>query len=157
MRLPASSDGRHDGNTITVSHRSGFLLQVADILVIYINIDEGPEFTVIGIQMAAQVRVLGDEVGKGISYSSGLHVYGRLLAGVLAQGGWDMDFGHTCSIHDAIDGAGDSGGCVNLCGGGAYPPQQVEWIAGVFAIAINLMATSFIKQLGVRDYFTPGI
>jgi len=93
--LTASGDGRHDGNTITVTHRSGFLLQVADVLVVHIYVDEGAEFTVIGIEMAAQVRVLGDEVGKGISHSSRLHVHSSLLAGVLAQRGWDVDLGHS--------------------------------------------------------------
>src|ERR1041385_3417430 len=93
--LPASGDGRHYGNSITVLHRSGFLLQVTDVFVIHINVDEGAKFTVIGIQMAAQVRMLGDQVGQGISHCTRLYVHRRLLSGVLAQGRWDMDFWHT--------------------------------------------------------------
>src|SRR6266496_1716020 len=92
--LTASGDGRHDGNTITVTHRSSVLLEVADVLVIHVHVDEGPQFTVIAIQMAAQVGVLGDEVGKGVGHSSRLHLHRSLLAGILAQRGWDVDFRH---------------------------------------------------------------
>jgi hypothetical protein len=90
----ASGDGRHNGNTITVLHCGGVLLQIADIFIVEVDVYERPQFPVIGIEVAAQVRVLGHEVGKGLADGSGLYFNRRLLPGVLAQGRRDLDLGH---------------------------------------------------------------
>src|SRR5579864_6016637 len=40
----ASSNGRHNGNVITFLQRGGFFVQVANVFVIYIQVDEGAKF-----------------------------------------------------------------------------------------------------------------
>jgi hypothetical protein len=92
--LSASRDGRHNRNTITVLYRRGFLLQIANVFVVEVNIHEGTELPVVRIKMTAQVRMLGNEVGKGGADSASLNLYCRLLASVLAQGCRDLDLGH---------------------------------------------------------------
>src|ERR1700687_2003117 len=92
--LSASRDGRHNGNTITVLHRRGFLLEIADVLVVKVDIDESAQLPVIRIKMTAQVGMLGDQVRKGAANGASRNFNRRLLASVLAQGGGDLDLGH---------------------------------------------------------------
>jgi len=89
---PASSDRRHYRNSITVLDRSGSFLQVSDVFVIQINIDERTEFAVLSVKMAPQVRVLGNQPGQGFGNGASVDLDRRLLAGVLAQGGGNVDF-----------------------------------------------------------------
>ncbi len=92
--LPASGDRRHNGNVITVLHRSGVFLQVADILVIEVNVDKSAQFAVVGIEMAAQFRMLGDQVRERIADGPAGHLDRSLFARILPQRGWNMDLGH---------------------------------------------------------------
>jgi hypothetical protein len=91
---PASRDGRHNGNTITVFHRGGFLLEIANVLIVQVDVDEGAQLPVVGIKMTAQVGMLGDEIGKGGANGTSLNLNRRLLASILAQGSGDLDLGH---------------------------------------------------------------
>jgi hypothetical protein len=81
---PPSGDGGYYRNTITVLDRCGFLLQVANILVVEVHIYEGTQFSVISIEVATQVGMLGNQVGKGLADRSSLHFNRRLFPGVLA-------------------------------------------------------------------------
>jgi hypothetical protein len=69
-------------------------LQVADVLVVQVNIHKRTEFAVVGVKMPTQVRVLGNQSGQGFGDSAGLNLDRRLLAGVLAQRSGYVDFGH---------------------------------------------------------------
>ena len=91
---PASGNRRHNRNSITVVDRSGFFLQVADVLVIQVNIHKRTEFAVVGVKMTAQVRMLGNQSGQGFRDGSGLNLDRRLLAGVLTQRSGYVDFRH---------------------------------------------------------------
>ena len=106
----ASRDGRHNRNTITVLYRRGFLLQIANVLVVKVDVDEGAQLAVIGIKMTAQVRMLGDQVGKGSADGAGLDLNGRLFASVLAQGrrNLDLGIGYTTVMRLPQEGLGDS-------------------------------------------------
>ena len=61
MQLPASGDGWHDRNTITVFDRRGFFLQVANVFVIEVDIHKGTQFAFVRIKMPAQLRMLRHE------------------------------------------------------------------------------------------------
>ena len=87
-------DGRHYRNTITVLDRRGVLLQIADVLVIEVDIHKGTQFAFVGIKMAAQLRMLRHEVRQRVADGASLHINRRQLAGILAQGGRDVDLGH---------------------------------------------------------------
>jgi hypothetical protein len=94
INSPASGDRRHYRNSITVRDCGSVFLKIADVFIVEINIHKRPKFTLIRVKMTAQVRMLGDEVGKGIADGAGLDVNRRLLASVLAKGGGDLDLGH---------------------------------------------------------------
>ena len=73
MRLAASGDGGHDGNGITILHGRGFFLQVANVLVIQVDVHEGAQLAILGVEMAPQLRMLGDQTGEGIADRAGLN------------------------------------------------------------------------------------
>ena len=54
----ASGDGRHDGNVITFLQRGRFFVQVANIFVVYIEVDKGAKFALLGVKVLAQVGML---------------------------------------------------------------------------------------------------
>src|SRR4029077_2626411 len=90
----APSDGGHDGNGITVADHSGLFLQVTDVFVVEVDIHEGAQFTVFGVEVAAQVGVLGDEISERVGDGGGLHLDSGLLSGVLAKGRRNVDLRH---------------------------------------------------------------
>jgi hypothetical protein len=94
-RSTASSDRRHDGNIITIFDGCRVFLQIADILVIQINIDKSPQFSVLVVEMPAQVGMLRDQAGKSLGYGSTLNVDSGVFSSVLAKRSWDVNLAHT--------------------------------------------------------------
>ena len=94
LQLPASGDGRHYRNTITVLDRRGVLLQVADVLVIEVDIHKGTQFAFVRIKMPAQLRMLRHEVRQRVTDCASLHINCRQLASILPQRGRYVDLGH---------------------------------------------------------------
>jgi hypothetical protein len=80
----ASSDRRHYRNTITVLDGGSFFLEVADIVVVEVNIHKRPQFTFFSVKVAAQVRMPGGQIRQGVTYCAALDLHVRLLASVLA-------------------------------------------------------------------------
>jgi hypothetical protein len=80
----AASDGGHDGEAVVFVHRGAFLVQIADVFVIQINIHKGPQFAFVSIQVTPQVRVRRGERGKRLAHVLGLHVNARFLARILS-------------------------------------------------------------------------
>jgi len=70
-------------------------LQVADILVVEVDVNKGAELAVIGVEVAAKVRMLGNQPGKGLAYSAALNLHRTLLSGVLPQRRRYVDFDHS--------------------------------------------------------------
>src|SRR4029077_5579776 len=81
--LEAPSDRRHYRNGITVFDRGGFFLQVADVFVIEVDIDESAQFAIVGVEVAAQVRMRGNEAGEGVGDGCTFHLNRGLLPGIL--------------------------------------------------------------------------
>src|SRR5882672_9148753 len=106
MRLAAPRNRGHYRNGITVFDRSGLFLQVADIFVVQVDVHESPQFAVVGVKVATQVRMLGDKVGEGFGDRARLDLHRSLLAGILAQRGWNVDLRH--ALDDATKGVEDS-------------------------------------------------
>ncbi len=79
----APGDGRHDGNVITVFQGRRFLLQVADVFVVEIEVNEGAQFALVGVEVLAQVGMQRDERIHGFADGRSRNVHGRLFADVL--------------------------------------------------------------------------
>ena len=70
-------------------------MQVADILVVEVDVNKGAELAVIGVEVAAKVRMLGDQPAKGLAYGAALNLHRTLLSGVLPQRRRYVDFDHS--------------------------------------------------------------
>ena len=70
-------------------------MQVADVLVVEVNVNKGAELAVISVEVAAKVWMLGDQPGKGLAYGAALNLHRTLLSGVLPQRGRYVDFDHS--------------------------------------------------------------
>src|SRR5260370_21507261 len=89
--LEASGDGGDDRYRIAFLGGSILFLQIANILVIYVHVDEGAQLAVIGVEMAAQVAILCCEIGQGFSDGAALNVNRRVFAGILPEWGGNMN------------------------------------------------------------------
>src|SRR6266571_9387129 len=87
-RARPARDRRHNGNSIAFSQGRVFLLQVADVFVVQVHVDEGPQFAVIGKKMAAQVGVLSGEFPERFADVAGGDIHRVLFFSVLAQRSW---------------------------------------------------------------------
>lgn len=70
-------------------------MQVADIFVVQVNVNKGAEFAIVSIEVAAQVRVLGDQAGKRLTDCAALNLDRPLLTGVLPQWCGYVNFDHS--------------------------------------------------------------
>src|SRR5260370_813564 len=89
--LEPSGDGGDDRYRIAFLGGSILFLQIANILVIYVHIDESAQLAVIGVEMAAQVAILCCEIGQGFSDGAALNVNRRVFAGILPEWGGNMN------------------------------------------------------------------
>jgi hypothetical protein len=80
----AASDGGHDGEAVVFVHRGAFLVQIADVFVVQINVHKGTQFALISIQVTPQIRVRRGQLRERLTYVLGLHVNARLLARILS-------------------------------------------------------------------------
>jgi len=90
----ASSNGRYDGNVITVLHRGRLLLQVANVLIIEIQIHEGAQLAIVRIQMPPKLWMLRHQVVHGLTHGRTLHLHRRLFTYILAQRRRDVNLAH---------------------------------------------------------------
>src|SRR5438270_7412441 len=105
----ASSNGRHYGNTIIILQRGRFLLQVADVFVVEVNVHKGAQLAVLGVEMAAQVGMPGNQAVEGLADIRGADVHRGLLVGVLAERSGDVNLCHSAHFTtDAASGNRDS-------------------------------------------------
>jgi hypothetical protein len=101
--------GRHNGDVITLLYGRVFLLQVANILVVQVHVHKSAELAIIGVEVAAQVRMLSDEAGKSLAHGSTLDLHRTLFAGVLPQWSGYVNFNHSFIKEDAAPRGKDSG------------------------------------------------
>jgi hypothetical protein len=73
-------------------------LQVADVLVVDVEVDEGAELAVVGVEMAAEFGMLDQQGIHGFSYGYAVHFNRGLLAYVLPQGSGYMNLAHDVRI-----------------------------------------------------------
>ena len=79
---------------VSVGDRRCFLLQIAHILIVEINIDERTELAFIGIKMSAQVGMLGNQSAQGFTDGRAADFNRRLLTGILPQRRRNVDLRH---------------------------------------------------------------
>jgi hypothetical protein len=98
-RLGAARNRRYDADNIVFLHGRLVLLEIADILIIQIDIHEAADLSFIGKEMPAQVAVLRSQAGQRLSHGFSLELYRILLPCVLAQWSWDDHlYGHSHSF-----------------------------------------------------------
>src|ERR1700756_2255823 len=83
-------DRRHNRNVITILHRSRLFLQVSDVFVIDVEVDERPQLSVVGVEVASQLRMLRHKGIQGLTYRRSGYLHGRLLPYILPQGSWNV-------------------------------------------------------------------
>src|SRR5437764_10016657 len=93
----ASGDRRDDGQAVAFLHWGGFFLQVTNVLVVEINVDESAQLPVIGVKMAFQLAVLGDEGIQRLAHGGGAHLHAGALAGIRPQRSGNMHL-HLCPL-----------------------------------------------------------
>ena len=91
----ASRDRWDDGNAVTVLERGRFLLHVTDVFIVEVDIHKGTQLAVVSVKVPAKIGMLRHHRVQRLTHGSGLHFHRRLLAHVLPQRRWDMDFAHT--------------------------------------------------------------
>ncbi len=92
--LAASGDRRHDGDIITILHRRSIFLQVTDVFVVEIDVDESAQFAIIGIEMAAQIGMLGHQFGQRRTDRFGIEFDRGVLSSILSQRRGNVDLSH---------------------------------------------------------------
>src|SRR4029077_829607 len=85
----AAGDRRHNADRIAVLGRRVFLLQVANILVIEVDIHEAANAAVIGVKVLAEIRVSSRKLFQGFADGSRIELHACLLARKLPQGSWN--------------------------------------------------------------------
>ena len=98
----ASCDARHDGESLAPFQAGRVILQVADVLIVDIYVDEAAQLALIIEQILLNVGILLGQMAQGIGHGRAAHFYRFFLAGELAQGGRDQDFGHINSSSSAF-------------------------------------------------------
>ncbi len=94
MFLPAPGYRRHYGNIITIADRGRFLLQIAHVLVIQIDVYKSAQLALVGVKVAAKVRMARHQAGERLANVACLHLHRGLFSSVLPERGGDVDFGH---------------------------------------------------------------
>jgi hypothetical protein len=79
---------------IAVADGRRFLLQIANILVVQINIHKRPQLAFIGIKMTTQIGMLRNQATQGLPDIAPLDLNSRLLARILPQRRRNMDLWH---------------------------------------------------------------
>jgi hypothetical protein len=101
--------GRDYRNVITFLDGRGFLLQVADVFIVKVNIHKRAQLAVIGVQMPSQIGMLHRERIHGLGHGRAFNLNGGLLAHILPQRRWNVNFAHRINnIKDAAASWEDS-------------------------------------------------
>src|SRR5439155_17257049 len=97
-------DARHDRDRVAGLQRRAIRRQVADVLLVHVDIHEIPEAAVLGKQMASELTVPLDEVVEGLTNALRLDLHRALIARVLpARGRYeDANGRHLCSANTAL-------------------------------------------------------
>jgi len=90
----SSRNRRHYRNVITVPNGGCFLLQVAHVFVIQVNIDESAQLAVFSVKMATEIGMIANKAAQSFSNGRTFHINRRLLAGILPQRRRNMDLRH---------------------------------------------------------------
>src|SRR5262245_8525215 len=85
----AAGHRRQDGDRVAVRHRRLELGQVADVLVVHVDVHEAAQVAVLGEQPIPEAGVLRVEVREQCADRGARAVHRARAAGRLAQDGWD--------------------------------------------------------------------
>src|SRR6185312_5284253 len=90
----ASRDARNNGDGFTPFQRRRILVQVADVLIVHIDVDKAAKLALVIEQILLDIGVLRRKLIQRIRHSSSVHFDGVLLLGELPQSRRDQDFCH---------------------------------------------------------------
>ena len=90
-REGTARDARHDRDRVAGFERRAVLRQVADVLLVHVDIHEIPEAAVLGKQVASELVVPLDEVVEGLTNALRLDLHRVLIARVLPERRRDED------------------------------------------------------------------
>src|SRR4051794_11772101 len=93
--ISTSGDGGDDAQFVAVLERRLQVVEVADVLVVEVDVDEAAHLAVLE-QPAGDAGVLGAEVVEHLPDAGALDLDDRLVFGVLPHRGGDMDSDRHC-------------------------------------------------------------
>src|SRR5690606_36479155 len=86
----AARDRRNDAERVAVAQRRRLLLEIADVVVVDVDVDEVPQPALLVVQVALQIRVLRRERGQHLPDGAALDLDAVLLPGEGPQGRRDV-------------------------------------------------------------------
>src|SRR5689334_9397785 len=98
----ATGDRGHDADGVAVFSRRVFLLQIANILVVEVNIHEAANAAILGIEVLAQVRIGSGKLFQGLANRSGIELHACLLARKLPQSGRNFQLYSHSSLASSV-------------------------------------------------------
>src|SRR5207248_6257326 len=81
VRAGPAGDGGDDRDAVALAERRVFFLHVANVFFVDVDVDEGPQLALVGVEMAAQLAVLFGQVGQGLGDGFSVDVNRSALAG----------------------------------------------------------------------------
>src|SRR5260370_27118769 len=91
----------HNGERVAIGNRSGFAADVADVLVVEVDIDEAAQLALVVVKVLAQVGKTGGETLQHFAGGCARQIHGGGLFREMPQGGRDADSGHVSSSFSA--------------------------------------------------------
>ena len=101
----AAGDRRNDADGVDRLDRRLFLLQIADVFVVDVDVDEAAQLALLVVQVRLQPTVLARQIGEQLADCRARGVNGVLLVGVRPQWCRNQDFRHDaeCPLRSSID------------------------------------------------------
>src|SRR5208282_5179203 len=97
--LRAAGDRRHDAHGVAFAQLRRILLQVANVFVVYVDVDEAAQTAVIGVEVLLELGIPARQGSKRLTYRRGLQFNDFLLAGIGSKRRRDDDFHwHPCLL-----------------------------------------------------------
>src|SRR5579864_8572470 len=81
----AAGDGGHDADRVALLHGSFFSLQIANVLIVDVDVDEAAQAAIVGVQMLLQVAELRRERIQCVADGAGFEIDALVLTGELPE------------------------------------------------------------------------
>jgi hypothetical protein len=99
FRQPAAArDRRNDRNDVPALERCGLFLQVADVVIVDVDVDEAPQPSVGAVEVMLERTVAGGQVLEQFTHRLAIHLHGVELVGERPQRCRNKDLDHDLAI-----------------------------------------------------------